>query len=169
MKTIERNTTYELTEKAPVRAATRRTWWLLAAVAVLALAAGLFVGRWTAPSDEPAYLAGGGALSDRQEQMLDVLDEAVLGWRAGDPEAVAATFVPTGYATYAGQSYRIDDGTLATFVTGGDWSSLTVLEPVLVDGNTLTFYYEISGVHYLGSVEFTGTGDVLAVHQGIDL
>ena len=50
----------------------------------------------TAPSDESAYLAGGGALSDRQEQMLDVLDEAERGWRAGDGEAVAATFVPTG-------------------------------------------------------------------------
>ena len=40
MKTMERNTTNEVTEKAPVRAATHRTWWLLAAVAVLALAAG---------------------------------------------------------------------------------------------------------------------------------
>lgn len=54
-------------------------------------------------------------------------------------------------------------------MTAGDWSSLTVLEPVLVNGNSLTFYYEISGMHYLGSVEFTGTGDVLAVHQGIGL
>lgn len=162
---MERTTTNEVTEKAPVRAATRRTWWLLAAVAVLALAAGLVIGRATAPSDEPAYLAGGGALSDRQEQMLDVLDEVELAWRAGDAEAVAAAFVPTGSATFGDVTYRIDDGTLATYVTGGDWSSLTVLEPVLVDGNTVTFHYTVNGTHYLGSVEFTGTGDVLAVHQ----
>lgn len=169
MQTMERNITHESTEKGPVPAATHRWWWLLAAVAVLALAAGLVVGRSTAPSDESAYLAGGGALSDRQEQMLDVLDDIGAAWRAGDPGAVAAVFVPTGYATYAGRSYRIDDGSLASFVTGGDWSSLTALDPMLVDGNTVTFYYEISGVHYLGAVQFTGTGDVLAIHQSIDL
>ena len=168
MKTMERNTTNEVTEKAPVRAATRRTWWLVAA-AVVALAAGLVIGRATAPSDASAYLAGGGALSDRQEQMLDVLDEVELAWRAGDAEAVSAAFVPTGSATDGNASYRIDDGTLATYVTGGDWSSLTVLEPVLVDGNNVTFYYTVNGTSYLGSVVFTGTGDVLAVHHKIDL
>lgn len=169
MKTMERTTTNEVTEKAPARAATRRTWWLLAAVAVLALAAGLVIGRATAPSDEPAYLAGGGALSDRQEQMVDVLDEVEQAWRAGDAEALSAAFVPTGSATDGNASYRIDDGALATYVTGGDWSSLTVLEPVLVDGNTVTFYYTVNGTPYLGSVVFTGTGDVLAVHHKIDL
>ena len=169
MKTMERTTTNGLTEKGPMHEATRRTWWRLAAVAVLALAAGLVVGRWTAPSDEPAYLAGGGALSDRQEQMVDVVDEIEQAWRSGDAEAVSAAFVPAGYATYGGETYRIDDGTLATYVTGGDWSSLTVLEPVLVDGNTVTFSYTVNGTHYLGSVEFTETGDVLAVHHKIAL
>jgi hypothetical protein len=135
MKTIERDTTYEVTENAPVRPRTHRTWWLLAAVAVLALGAGVVIGRATAPSDESAYLAGGGALSDRQEQMLDVLDEAEQGWRAGDGDAVTATFVPTGTMTWGDRSYRVDDGTLAAFVTGGDWSTLTILEPVLVDGS----------------------------------
>ena len=71
--------------------------------------------------------------------------------------------------TWGDRTYRVDDGTLAAFVSGGDWSTLTVLEPVLVDGNTVTFHYEVTGIHYLGSVVFTGTGDVLAVHQGIDL
>jgi hypothetical protein len=169
MKTMERTTTNEANERVPMPKAARRSWWLFAAVAVLALAAGLVVGRLTAPSDESAYLAGGGALSDRQEQMVDVLDEIELAWRVGDPEAVAAAFVPTGSATYGDVTYRIDDGTLASYVSGSDWSSLTVLEPMLVDGNTVTFYYTIDGTHYLGSVEFTGTGDVLAVHHQIAL
>lgn len=170
MKTLERSITYEGTGTTPMRDTPRLTWWVVAVVAILTLGVGLVVGRLTAPSeDEPAYLAGGGQLGDRQEQMLDVLDEAVLGWRSGDAAAVLATFTPTGTVTWGGTEYRVDDGTLATFVNGGDWSSLTVREPVLVDGNRLVFAYMHGDTHYLGSVEYTGTGEVLATHQSIDL
>ena len=170
MKTMDRGYTQEFAATAPLRHDTRRTWWVMAVVAILGLGLGLVVGRLTAASgDESAYLVDGGQLSDRQEQMLDVLDAAVLGWRAGDANAVLATFTPTGILTWDARQYRVDDGTLPTFVEGGDWSTLRMFEPVLVDGNRLNFNYAHGDIHYLGAVEFTATGEVLATHQWIDL
>jgi hypothetical protein len=146
----------------------RRGGWVLAIVLVagLALAAGLAVGRWTAPADEPAaVVAGGAALTDRQTQMSDALDETVAGWRAADGAAVAALFTPSGVLQLGTAQYRVDDGSLAKYVAGRDWSSLAAERPVLIDGNTLVFVYRILGERYLGTMQFTPTGEVLIVRQ----
>jgi hypothetical protein len=161
---LERDTTQESTAGDTRRGGR----WVLAIVlaAGLALAVGLVVGRWTAPADEPtAVVVGGAALTDRQTQMSDALDDTVAGWRAGDGAAVAALFTPSGVLQLGTARYRVDDGSLATYVEGHDWSSLTAERPVLIDGNTLVFVYRILGERYLGTMEFTPTGEVLIVRQ----
>jgi hypothetical protein len=175
MKTMDRTHTKEFTPTAPsaatapLRHDARRAWWLVAIVAVLALGIGLAVGWLVAPSgDEPAYLADGGKLSARQEQMVDLTNEAVKGWRSGDADAVLATFTPSAILTWGAQQFRADDGTFASFVSRG-WASLEVLEPMLVDGNRVTFFYTHGSGRYLGAMEFTTTGEVLATEQWIDM
>jgi hypothetical protein len=157
-------------QKSKTRDTRRRGWWVLAIVlcAGLALAAGLAVGRWTAPADEPAaVVAGGAGLTDRQTEMSDLLDDAVAAWRAGDGAGVVAKFTPSGVKQIGTAQYRVDDGSLAEFVEGSNWSSLTVERPVLIDGNLLVFAYDIGGVRYLGTMEFTATGELLIVRQAL--
>ncbi len=173
MNTMERTLEREFEARRPQSAA-RRAWPMVALVvlAVLALFGAGMVGRWTAPDDEPAaVVAGGGGLTDRQEQMVDMMSAYAAAWRANDSAALTAMFTPEGVFDASSVSmgtHRIDDGTLATFAEGGNWSSLVLDEPMFVDGDRLVFSYQLIGVGYLGVMRFTSTGDLqLVTHEVI--
>ena len=68
----------------------------------------------SATDPEPtAVVAGGGDLTERQDQMLTVLDDSIQAWHDGDSAGVAAFFTPTGKGDYLGTEYPISDGSLA--------------------------------------------------------
>ena len=171
MKTIERThhevQAPEVTNRQP--SGGRRTG-MLVLVAVLALILGA-VGGWFArgsDGDSAILLAGEGDLTERQEQMVDVYEEAEAAWRAGDGEAVAALFTDNGSGRFLGATYRVDDGSLGRYVESGMWNSLDVLEPVLVKGNTMLNFHTYRGDTYTNVVEFTAQGELLMVSHTIN-
>lgn len=159
----------QLAEKRPSPVvATNRRWWLLGAVAAVALALGA-VGGWIAASDaEPtAMVAGGGELTERQDQMAAVLDDFTQAWHAGDGAEVTGFFAPSGTATYLGTEYLVSDGSLAQFVESASWESLDILEPSLIDGNKVAFFHRYRGLPYMDVIEFTASGELLIASHTI--
>lgn len=176
MKTLERKTTEREAAQRPVetkemtRSTRSRSTWLVAIVAVFALILGA-LGGWAirgsdSDGDAAAYLAGEGELTDRQLEMVDIVSDYAEAWRSGDGEAVAAFYTSGGRFTTYGNTYRAGDGSLAEFVDGGAWKSLTDFEPVLVKDNVVASIHRFSGT--FGNVfVFTTTGEPLIVLHAI--
>jgi hypothetical protein len=149
-------------------ATTRRPWWMLAIAVAVALVLGVLGGWFLAGAmdDDPAAVAvGGGSLTERQQQMVDVLDEYEAAWRANDAAAVMAFFAPGGSFSSAGTQYLMDDGSMAAFINGGSWDSLTGSDPVLVAGNEVALHTTWAGTEWFNVIEFTASGDPLIVRH----
>lgn len=160
MKTLERPREAAVTATAAPHPS--RRWIAMAVVAALALAIGGVAGWMIRGDDNPALvLAGDGSLTARQEQMLDVVREGELAWRAGDADAVLALCTPDATVEVLGTVYRADDGTLAALIENGDWASLDVLEPVLVNGNEMFTFHRWGGVDRSETFVFTSSGELL--------
>jgi len=169
MQTVER---VEQTSGAEVRS--HRPWRAVAVVAVVALALG-FVGGWLANRDSDsgssdsgveqprAVLVGGGALTDRQQQMVGVLDQYMEAWRNGDGQTVASFHTPNGEFVIASTDettvYSVADGSLANYISRGQWTGKVLLTPMLVDGDHVTLFYSFMG-RRAAVVDFTSSGDV---------
>lgn len=168
MTTLERPRERIETTHAASPQRSSRTGLILAIVAALALALGGLAGWMIRGGDDPGVvLAGEGELTARQEQMFDMVRESELAWQRGDADAVTALFTPTGVFEALGTTYRVDDGSLATFVDNGEWASLDVFEPMLVNGNELFSFHRYRGQVYSDTVTFTTTGDLLIVSHVI--
>ena len=171
MKTIER-THHEVQapEVTNRQSSGGRRTGMLVLVAVLALILGA-VGGWFArgsDGESTILLAGEGELTERQAQMVDVYEEAEAAWHAGDGEAVAALFTDNGYGRFLGTTYQVDDGSVERYVESGTWNSLDVLEPVLVNGNTMLNFHIYAGSTYTNVIEFTAEGELLIVSHTIN-
>lgn len=171
MKTMERKSTERVQhevqppEATSRQASTGRPIGILVLVAVLALILGL-VGGWFArgsDGDAEILLAGQGELTERQEQMLDLVRDYEAAWHSGDGEAVAAFYTDRGFADMGGTIYRVDDGGLQGFVDSSTWASLDVLEPMLVKGDTVLNFHSYTGGTYVNVTEFTNEGELLIV------
>lgn len=136
---------------------------LVAAMVALGMAAGLFVGflLWGTGGDSTdPIVAGGGELTARQEQMVDMIDDYLAAWKAGDGEAAVALFTADGTMTWGRYDYRVVDGTLASLVERMPTPSLELLEPFIVEGNTVFSYQRLLGSTAEDIFEFTSTGDL---------
>jgi hypothetical protein len=115
---------------------------IAAVIAVAALLVGFLAG-WVlwGPADASdgadVVVVGGGELTDRQEEMLRVADEAHGAIIEGDGDALAALFVPQGYLRDPGHNMelRVDDGSLASQINAGPAPSYQVDEPIVVHGD----------------------------------
>jgi hypothetical protein len=149
-------------------ATTRRPWWRLAIAVALALVLGV-VGGWSlarVTDDEPtAVVAGGGSLTDRQKQIVEVLDDYVAAWRSDDAEAVMAFFAPGGTFSVRGEEYRMDDGSMAAFLESASWSTLTGSDPVLMAGDEAALHTTWESQSWFNVIEFSASGDVLIVRH----
>ena len=88
-------------------------------------------------------------LTDRQEQMVRLLDDYVAAWQRGDGAAAEAMFTENGQLVIFGTVYRATDGAIADVVEATPATSLVVPEPVLVNGHEakmLTSLYSKSGL-----------------------
>lgn len=148
----------------------------LVLTAIVAAAVGLLAGflLWDSDGGEPdAVVVGGGELTARQEEMLELIDDYELAWRNGDGEAVAALFTEQGVLDVIGTEVPIEGGALADYVDGHPAPTLEVLEPALVSGDRLVNLHRIGaeGVvgpgRYSNVFEFTSEGEVLIVSHDL--
>jgi hypothetical protein len=169
MKVIERPT--ETLTPRPAVAASKRPWFVVA-LAVLALVVGGAIGWFVrgGEDDPDAMLVGGGSLSDRQQQMVDLVETYDDGWVAGDPDEVLSYFTADGVFVASGQEYRVDDGTFADVIDFVGFSSLERLRPILVQDDQVFFVSELQGVPTLNALTFTTEGELLiARHDAFDI
>lgn len=148
----------------------RRRWSAVTSIAIIiALALGLLGGYVLRGSDDVDPTApvtvDGSELTQRQEQMFDLIDDYVIAWQNGDGEAAAAMFHDDGHLRVYGVERSIAD-----FITATPVPSLDILEPMLVHEDTMLNFHTIAGVGTLSDViEFTPTGELLIVrHEIID-
>lgn len=158
------------TTSPPATNHSTRRGLVLVLVAVLALVLG-GVGGWMIRGDDAStsdvVLAGGGDLTARQEQMLDLVRDAEEAWQAGDVDAVLAMFAPNGRFEAFDAVYRVSDGSLASYIERGEWGSLGVYEPVLVRDDTMLTFHEFGGRLYSEEFTFTPDGELLIVSHVI--
>jgi hypothetical protein len=145
---------------------------VLVLVAAIALGLGLFGGWMIWGSTEPdtdadavVVVVGGGELTQRQEEMIEMLDvygEAYLG---NDGAAVVEIFAENGTMSGLGNPVlRADDGTLERFVNDFPVSDGPFyVEPVVVHDNTLRFAHKYVGRTYFDIVTFTSSGELRIV------
>ncbi|MFW2381707.1 MAG: nuclear transport factor 2 family protein [Acidimicrobiales bacterium] len=137
---------------------------LVAMMVVLGMAAGLFVGflLWGNDGDRTdPIVAGGGDLTARQEQMVEVQGDYVDAWIKGDGAAAAALFTPDGRIEFWGKEYRVDDGTLESYVDRMPARTLKVLEPMVIEGDTILSFHTLGASTREDNLQFTRTGEVL--------
>ena len=139
--------TKESTEQAPTESSVtptsiERRPLVAVLIAVGALLVGVLAGWVLWGSDDASdgaevVVVGGGELTDRQEEMLRVVDEAHGAIIEGDGDALAALFVPQGLLRDPnhGMELRVDDGSLAGQINAGPAPSYQVDEPVVVLGD----------------------------------
>ena len=144
----------------------------LAVVAAAAASIGLLVGflAWGGDDRDPTapVAVGGDDLTQRQQQMVDLVDDYTAAWRAGDGDAVAALFAADGVATIVGQELPVEGGVLAAYVEANPLPTLDVLEPMLVGEAGMLNYHEAAGFGTLSNViEFTTEGELLIVSHEI--
>lgn len=162
MKTMQRSVERELS--APPSTSVRRPWWIVAVVAVVALLAGLVIGRWTAPSEgtPEVVVPGGTELTDRQQQMIDASERYLVAYQTNDADAIVAAFTPQGEKYVVGDgTYRVDDGTLRAFVETNDYTGMEIVEPMTVHENDVAVVVAFGGFEFLNVLVFTESGEVL--------
>ena len=169
MKTMQPSTN-EVREREEAHATpaepSRQGWnsALVATGVVLALAAGFLIGflLWGTDGDSTdPIVAGGGELTARQEQMVEVYDDYVAAWKSGDSDAITALFTPNGTFEIFGTTYRVEDGTLASYVERMPVPTIEMLQPLLVHRDTILDFHRLGGSNREDVVQFTRTGEVL--------
>lgn len=165
----------------PASGRTARTGVLVAVVAVVALVVGGLVLAACGDDDDtsaPAFVAGLGdtvvvdgevtdrdALTDRQQEMVEVARDYVNAWIDKDGDAVASFMTSDGYVVLPelNQTFRVDDGTLQEWVEGTLSEIPNELnDPLVVSGNQVVVvgYAERVDSDWMITLEFTGSGDV---------
>ncbi|MDY7103813.1 MAG: hypothetical protein S0880_21730 [Actinomycetota bacterium] len=177
MKTIDRDVCDVPTTTTTEQPTTgrRRNAVVLGLVAVAVLVLGV-AGGWllfgSSDGDPSAIRMGGGDLTARQEQLVDVAEAYNAAWHTGDPTDVLAYVAPDGrleiFDSVRDRSVlRVSDGSFARFVNRGNgWESLRVLEPMLVEDDVVVFVHWFSGRPHADVLHFTsGDQPVVRVHE----
>jgi hypothetical protein len=123
---------------------------------------------------EPEYIVpGGAALSERQRDMVSMVEEYLAAWQATDGEGVASFMTAYGYIEYPHDDtiYRVSDGTLQERVTNGPYDTLQTVAPMTVYDNWIVASGRIDSMslNWLSVVRFTPSGDVKIMSETIFL
>ncbi len=128
-----------------------------------------------ATTEPQAYVVPGGeALTDRQAEMVALLNDYLAAFQANDGEKAASFMTPEGYLEYPemdGAVLRVSDGTFQAYVsTQAAYSTLVPFAPVTVSGDRII----VSGVadpsiHWLSVIRFTPDGPVKIISESVYL
>lgn len=157
---------------APVSSGSRqssRFWVVVLLAAVLSLLIGGFAG-WALHGDTESgatVLAGGGQMTDRQEQFGDFLADYEQAWQSGDGDAIMAMFSPQGSFTALGETYYVADGSLAEYLDANAFPELDVLKPWLVQGDEVLSFHSVDLGRFYEHVTLTADGEILVLSHTI--
>lgn len=120
----------------------------------------------TTPAVSDVVTVGNVALTDRQQEMVQLADQYLAAWKSLDPAAVAAFFAPEGKleSILYDDEFRVSDGTLTERVQAAmnafDLASLEPVDPLFVDGNMVYSVSEAGPSTFSSLLVFTDTGTV---------
>lgn len=124
-------------------------------------------------ADPGSVSPGAEELTDRQSEMVDVVEGYVQAWAATDGDAVASFMTDDGVVVYPeqGWTFSVTDRSLQDRVTNGPYATLHTLDPKLVYENRIVLAGRIDSMDlpWLSVVAFTETGDVEIVSETIFL
>jgi hypothetical protein len=116
---------------------------------------------------------GGAALSERQREMVSMVEAYGAAWQATDGDGVASFMTTDGYIEYRHDNtiYRVSDGTLQERVTNGPYDTLQTVAPMTVYDNWIVLSGRIDSMslNWLSVVRFTSSGDVKIMSETIFL
>ena len=119
----------------------------------------------TSPGDAPYVHPGGGELSARQIDMLEVLAGYGEAWKAKEGDLLATYMTEDAVVEYDEQdaTYAVADGSLQSRVTNGPYDTMRTFEPKMVYDNRIvhTGTVEAVGVQWVAVIRFTRSGEVL--------
>jgi len=136
---------------------------LVAALVAIAMIAGGLVGFIVWGTEDDAIVAGGGSLTARQQEMVELYHDYVEAWQEGDGEAAAEMFTEDGYISLLGTEYRRDDGSIERVIELRPVPTLETLEPAVVARNTLFNYHEYLAGTFQNVMQFTTSGEVAII------
>lgn len=152
--------------------------WSRALIVLVVLACGLLGGWLMAPRTDPGgavrhVTPGASVLTERQLEMVDVVEQYLDGWRATDGDRVAAFMTENAYVEYPEEGVRVEvaDGSLQHRISTGPYGTLENLDPMVVyeDRIVLTGRIDELSIPWLSVVRFTVVGDVKIVSETIYL
>lgn len=152
-----------------------RAWVVFVLLGLVLLFVGGVAGWLIRGGDDgstPQYVVpGGAALTERQREMVSMVEEYAAAWRATDGEGVASFMTAGGYVQYPEDNmiYRVSDGTLQARVTNGPYSTIHALAPMTVydDRIVLSGRIDSMSLNWLSVVRFTAGGDVRIMSETI--
>ena len=164
----------EQRQRSHHRALQHPTWWLLAVVALLALALGAVGGALLTDGDggEPDVLrADGGELTERQQEMVRISREYGASWQATDGERAASYMTDDGYVNYVegDWTFYVADGSLQDRITNGPYDTFEFVGPMVVYDDRVVSFGTVSGpgVSWLSVIHFTESGDLRIISEHI--
>ena len=135
---------------------------------VIGIVIGLLAGSLLfGPSDVVAV--DGTALTERQTEMVAMVDDVFAAWQENDVDAVLSYFTDTGIFIDSGREYRVADGTLASLVRSayGAPNMERVRPDMVVDDTTLISFHTYMRTTYTSTFGFTSNGDVLIARHEV--
>lgn len=120
-----------------------------------------------------AVTVNGTEITDRQRDMLDIVDEYVAAWSATDGDAVASFMSPDAYVEYPERNevFLVSDGTLQERVANGPYATLQAHAPALVYGDRVVLMGRIDALDldWLSVIRFTASDPPLIVSETLFL
>jgi hypothetical protein len=128
----------------------------------------------TAEGTAPEYVTAEAAeLTERQVEMIEVVEQYLDAWKDTDGEQVEAFMTADAYVAYVEEGWRFEiaDGSLQTRISNGPYDSLEDLDPMVVyqDRVVLTGRINSLNLPWLSVIRFTSSGDVKIVSENIFL
>ncbi len=115
----------------------------------------------------------GAEITDRQRDMLDIVDGYVAAWSATDGDAVASFMTPDAYIEYPERDevFLVSDGTLQERVSNGPYATLHAHAPAVVYDDRVVLMGRIDALDldWLSVIRFTTSDPPLIVSETIFL
>lgn len=142
-----------------------RSWVVVVLAAVVALAVGLLTGWALRAEQDPGatVLAGGGEMTQRQEDIGAFLADYEKAWQDGDVDTLLAMFAPEGSFEAFGVTYFAADGSLAEFAETYPFPELDVFTPWLLNGSEALSFHSVNAGTFADHVTLTGQGEILVL------